>query len=661
MLSLVSAVMFVLLGFAVTSRQWLRDDDQPAGVMERVTLAAVAGLSVWLGSSWILALTGTLTRAAVLARLAVLAAVLLVVAYRRREDLLRFLHGRHLPPHSAWTAVAFLPLLLWIVFILWRGAIIPPVSHDALSYHLPKATLISRAAGYEHFEFLHAAIRSTPVNYELLLAEEIAVAGNDGHTEWLSVVFYLLVAVAAGALAERFWRASGPGPVAAMLAVVGAPVVLLHSGAHKNDLMVAFFMVAAGVAAGRWITTSDLRAFVLMAAAFGGGIGTKPQAAALAVCALPFVTVPAVRAVLRRGWRVGVLLLIVSVAAFLLLGGAVYVGNFLHEGGILDAKQGATETVEIIPYGDWANLWQGPWVLVAAPFSRSSFALSVPWSSNPWFWRPYEIYFSHLGVIFSLCAIALPFALVALARGGGEPRARYERVVLTIAFTAAFAVMLPVGFKPHGLYTISLPRYALFFVPVVFAWTLVPLVDLAGKVHRRGALALLLAIGATYAVYAAKSAENDTFAPLEYVFWARGVPGTRAPAFDANRAASVVDRRAGPHDTIALDAAYGTWIHPAFGADLQRPVVFIPPGGGPPRIGDDVDWVAIDRAYEIVWGHPDFRDLGDARRYLLRGKPSADALRVMEHLERRSDFERVFYNQSMLQAVYRRRAGGTRR
>ena len=42
----------------------------------------------------------------------------------------------------------------------------------------------------------------------------------------------------------------------------------------------------------------------------------------------------------------------------------------------------------------------------------------------------------------------------------------------------------------------------------------------------------------------------------------------------------------------------------------------------------------------------------------LRGQPGRDDLRVIQHLQRRSDFEMVFYNRSLLQAVFRRRPGG---
>jgi hypothetical protein len=120
------------------------------------------------------------------------------------------------------------------------------------------------------------------------------------------------------------------------------------------------------------------------------------------------------------------------------------------------------------------------------------------------------------------------------------------------------------------------------------------------------------------------------------------------------RAAEVADRRAGQHDRIALDAAFGTWIYPAFGVDLARPVDFIPAGDGPPSIRADADWVVVDRQWNIVWQGPQFADLSEAHRFLARGKPAPEDTRVLRYLVNDSRFRMVFYNPSWNQAVFQR-------
>ena len=622
MMALFTAALFLLVGLGVAARE----RDEP---FERLTYGAVGGGALWLGSTWILALTHNLTRPALIARFVVLLIVSVVVLRVRKPAF----------PRLHW---ALVPIALWVAFILWRGALIPPVSHDALAYHLPKATLLVRSAGYDYFPFLIPAVRTLPINYELLLAEEMIWAGSDQLTEWVSVPFFLFFVIASAALSERWWK-SWRAAVAVAVFSAGVPVLLLHSGAHKNDTMVASFMVAALVAAGRWVGETDWRALIVSIVAFACAIGTKPQAGMLAVVIAPFVLWP-----LFRDLRRGALVVVLSVAAFLGLGGTVYVVNYAHEGSILDSKEQDQRTGELLPYGDWSTLWQGPYVLLAAPFSPDRYSLRVPWEDKPWFWRRYEIYFSDLGIVWALSAALAPFAILWTRRLA--PEGSFARGAITLSALVTFAIMLPVGFKPHGLYTISLPRYALFIVPVIFGWTIAPLLVRFQPLFRPALALAVLAFCVNGVLYA----RNDAFAPAPYLEWAIAHPGTRVIAFDPNRAASIADRRAGPRDVIAVDAGYGTWIQPLFGRDLERPVEWIAQRPGTPRISDQASWVVVDRAYTAVWGHPEFRDLSQARQYLLRGTPRPDEVKVIEHLRRDSRFELVFYNRRMVQAVFRR-------
>ncbi|HVS32429.1 MAG TPA: hypothetical protein VMS98_13375 [Thermoanaerobaculia bacterium] len=612
MLIVLTALAFLFLGRELSLRWWR---DEPLPFYERATCAAVIGLTIWLASLWALALLHLMTRWALLGRTAVVLIIAIVLFARRRRVAM---------PADWREKALWLVVVPWVIFMAWRGWLLPPVNHDALAYHLPKAVLFERAAGWDRLGYLDARIASIPANYEMLLAESVAIDRRDTLTEWFSTLFYVLFAFAAGAIAERWWKSRAT--LAAVFAA-GVPVALLHSGTHKNDLMTAFFIIAGLVAAGRFVTTSDRRALLLTVFAFAAAVGTKPQAALVAVCVAPVIL-----------WRaekrqVGVAL-VAGVAAFLLLGGAVYVSN------LVTAAQPAG--ADVIQYGDWANLWQAPYVLLAGPFAPSAYELPVPWESRPWFWRRYEVFFSHLGIPFALCAIAAPFAAFALRR-----RATSEAAVITIAALAAFAIMLPVKFEPHGLYAISLPRYALFIVPVVFGWTIAVLPPRAAR-----AAAGLAVI--SFCAYAVDVARNDVFAPLAYVQWAHEHRGTRVVPFDPYRAASVADRRAGPRDRIAIDAAFGSWIHPAFGAQLSRPVDFIPPGDGPPLIREDADWVIIDRAWDMIWEHPDFRDLSQARDFLVRGSTAPADERTMRYLRDDSRFRLVFYNPKTYQAVFQR-------
>jgi hypothetical protein len=619
LLAVFTILTFLALGREIALRWW---PSGAAGPYERATFAAVLGLSLWLASLWLLALFHVMTPALLLARTAAALIVAVVLALHRRPILAR----PRWRDHGLWLSLA-----PWAVFAAWKGWLLPPVNHDALAYHLPKAVLFARAGGFDSLSYLDARIATIPANYEMLLAEVIALQQRDTITEWISLLFHLLFAAAAAAVAERWWgkRAALAGFLAA-----GVPVALLHSSTHKNDLMIAFFIVAGLVAAGRFITTADERALLVTVLAFAAATGTKPQAAATALALAPAIVRRA--GPRRTAWAAGL-----AVVAFLALGGVVFIRNFAESRAAM-GMQASGEAV--VQYGDWANLWQGPYVILAAPFATSPIELPVPWESRPWFWRRYELFFSHLGIPFALCAAVLPIAIVILRR-----KASPEAFIVTAATLAAFAVMLPVVFEPHGLYAISLPRYALFIVPIVFAWAVAVLparVVLAG--------ALLAAI--SFAAYAVDITRRDVFAPWAYVMWVLDHRDTRAVPFDPWRAAEVADRRAGPRDRIAFDAAFGSWIHPAFGVELARPVDFIR-AGGPLPIRDDTQWVIIDRGWNKVWNHPEFRDLSQARDFLLRGTTVPADDRILRQLRGDHRFKLVYFDPKNYQAIFQRVRG----
>lgn len=626
----VTAAAFMLLGYEVSRRLW----PDGLGPFERICYALLIGTAAWLGTLWITAILHVMTPPVLLGRTAAAALVAIaLLAERRRKASPR----EDAPAIGAAATSAVLlvaiPLMLWSVFILWRGAVIPPVSHDALAHHLPKAVLFARAGGYEHLGFLDARIRNIPANYELLLAEAILLDQRDDRTEWISYLFYLMLIAGSAALVERWWKLQPAAAAVAAMFVAGVPVALLHSGAHKNDLMVAAFLVAGLVATGRWLALREPRILLLVVVAFAAAVGTKPQAAAVALCIAPLIIWRAGFVVIARAAAAGVI-------AFLLLGGFVYVSNFVNERALIGVSA-AHSRETVVAYGDWANLWQAPYVLLAAPFTGSTYELPVPWSDRPWFWRKYELFFSHLGIPFALCALATPFAMLLF-------RGQSERYAITFAALASFVLILPVDFRPHGMFAISLPRYALFIVPIAFGWTVGPLL-------RGRALVAIAAAGAiAFSWYAIDNAEHDTFAPMEYVNWARQNRGTRVVAFDANRAASLVDRRAGATEPVAIAAGYGTWIHPMFGAGLERPVHFIPSGEIPVRIPDNVRWVAVDRSFSSIWEHPDFKDLSQVRQFLVRGQAGPEEMKVFNALRDDRRFQLVVYNRTTNQAVFRR-------
>lgn len=641
MLVLVTAAALLVAGWELAAVLWRRDGEGSPEGLERVAAAITIAFTLWIGFDWLLLLTGTMTAPVLYARTAVAVIAAAVIVVRRR-------HGfRSMQVSGVVTAFVIL-LLLWTAYILWRGAILPPVTHDVLSHHLPRAVLYARAGAFLDLSKLSAVFLDIPVNYEVLLADIVSMMHNDTYTEWLSTVLYLLFIVASGALAQRWWR-DGRTVLMTMICVAGMPVLILHSGTHKNDILTGLFMVLALLWGGRYLRTGDYPALLLLACSVVLAAGTKPQGGILGAVLLPLVVIRAVRD-LRSGRlsaRAAAGAVAVGVMAVLLLGGYTYIDNYLPVRQVVPPGEASRVIPVTQGYGDWANLWQAPYVLLAAPFSPSPFSLPVPWDER-WFWKRYEIFFSHLGLLFTLAALAAPFAVKAWR--GEEAR---ERLTMFGAALVTFVIMLPVVFLPHGMYPISLPRYVFFFGPAVFAWTVGAL--LQSRIASRRTVSRMLFGGAlvVFLLYAVDMAMHDTFAPFDYVVVASQFPESRYIPFDPYRSTSYVDSVAGPDDVIAVDAAWGGWVHPLFGAALSRDVRFIPEAKTL-KIPADADWVVVERAYQTIWGSPDLKTLGNARKQFGKGGRNPAQYRVARALYNDPRYVLVYARPSRNQFVFRR-------
>src|SRR5690349_6912582 len=167
----VTALAFVWLGFEIAMRRFAA-----SGALERWNAAFTIGAASWIASVWLLALVHLLDRPTMLARTFAVLAAAVILFYRRTrgrienqqidEDLLQ----RYVLP--------LLPIGLWIIFILWRSTVVPPLSHDALAYHLPRAVLWIRQHAFFFIDLpVDARMRILPANYEMLLADTILLCG----------------------------------------------------------------------------------------------------------------------------------------------------------------------------------------------------------------------------------------------------------------------------------------------------------------------------------------------------------------------------------------------------------------------------------------------------------------------------------------------------
>src|SRR3954451_19978057 len=217
------AASVVVTGCGVASWLWKRlgEAEEAPRTFERAASGVVAGAALWIAANWLLAIPHLLTFTSLAILTGAFAVAAAATLWRYRAEL----HPGPLPRVS----LAMLPIALWIVFILWRGAIVPPLSHDALAYHLPKAVMIMQAHGYDTFRVADQRIVALPANYELLLADVLILSGTDRLTEWLGTFAYLAMLILTGAFAERWWRADRAAVAVSILAVAATPLLLLHS------------------------------------------------------------------------------------------------------------------------------------------------------------------------------------------------------------------------------------------------------------------------------------------------------------------------------------------------------------------------------------------------------------------------------------------------
>jgi len=642
------AASVLITGYGVASSLWKRlgADDEPPREFELAASSVVAGVALWIAINWILAIAHLLTFTSLLIVSPAFAASAAATLWRHRAAI-------HLPIIPG-VSVAMLPVVLWIIFILWRGAIVPPLSHDALSYHLPKAVVIMLANGYETFHAADPRITTLPANYELLLADVLILSGSDRVTEWLSTIAYLAMLILTGAFAERWWRARWPAIAPALIAVAATPLFLLQSGADKNDLMTAFFCGATLLWGARWCARGGRIPLMVAIVSAALAIGTKPNGAAVALCLAPFLVMRLVR--IRHDVA---LTIIGGVLAFLLLGGASYIFTISGHASPIGVQLGqrSADQTESVTYGDWPNLWQVPYMALAAPFSSNDFAVWVPWRHAWWYWPRYEIYFSNAGPLFTVLVLLLPIALVKL-RGRGEA---IERNVSSAAAVLAAIIVLPAAMRPLGFFAGAFIRYCAFVIPLVVCWTIVPAYLYFAATERRHRLAVIVtaALALFFTLEAVDNAVNDNFAPLDYVLRMRAHPDSREIYFGAIRAASVVDNLAEPNDTIAVDGAFGTWVYPAYGSRLSRNIVYLDRQSTPDSIPRNVRWVIIDRLWNKAWSNPKFTDMGKFWQYIGRGTPSADDVRLLNLLLHDRRFVLVFYQPEGNQAVFWRAGSGS--
>jgi hypothetical protein len=651
-------VASLLTGYAAAEAVWSWErtgDAHPAGPFERTAAAVTAAYVALLMASWALAMLHVYRTVTLAGVVLAMGAVSAVWAARRVSERGRALLETKPSRAAIAMVVLFVPIVLWVELMAYRGWLLPVTGHDGLSYHLPRAVLIIRDHGYAFFDSTSMTISAYPANYEMLLADFIVLAGDDRGTEWVCAASYVHLLLLSAALAERFWgRGLHVAAVVFLTALV--PVTLLHTGAHKNDLLMSSFLLASMLWSARWAARGGLAAFLFAYASVSGAVGTKLSAPFMIAGLVPLVAWR-VRASLRQGpWlpagprRVAVVALVLAMT--FLLGSAVYLVNLRVLGTPFPTK---TDFGFDEGYGDWANVWRFPFLAFTRPFTASDWGVYVPWTRSTWFWPRFNLYFGNLGVSTTVLLVLVPFG-VWRYRADGDPEARRERAFASLVGLVTFLLIMPIRSRPLGFFGMF-TRYIMWLPPLLAAWTAAPAMRELTQRLRAGpklAWAGLVGLVGLFLHEASQCAHNDAFGPLAYVAKVMDHPELDRALLRPN-AAEVLDRVAGPDAVVAFDGVVDAWIYPTFGRNLTRrviPVHLVP--GVRWEIPPEVEWVVIDRNWNAIWANPALKTMGDARSFLFKGTPKPIDLQLFRQLKEDPEWKLVFRYVPLQQSVFRR-------
>ena len=656
----------LLLAGSMSSAMWdaaERAGGKPTETLERIATTGVLWFAFSISLSWALALTRQLRPIPLLAGAGlswITAAVLWGRRLRNRRE-----HADEAPVseppasgprllNAVLIGLALAPLGIWIAFALWKGSLLPPVNHDVLSYHLPKAVMIAKSGTVAAFVAPDPRIGAGPANYELLLADFLLL-DSDKHTEWIGTASFLVLLALTAMMARRWWGRGYAHVVAAVLVVAGARLLLLHSTADKNDLLAAVFTLGGALWTARWLVERDAVAGALALVCLVFGVGTKAQGV------FQFASVGLVILALwlarRLPWRIRPRLVVLAVLFFVALiivgGGAAYVQGLAQQRNPLRAFEAPTASMS---YGDWGNLWRYPGMVLLAPFAGGDNLVWAFWRGEWWFWPKYELFYSHFGWVISCLAFLLPAVAIWLRRSRVGWETRRERWIATTILLLSIALILPVHMLPLGVFG-SFGRYVMCAAPLIVTWTIAPIVERTiGAAGRLRFVAHVLVAFAAIALLQSgyECAIKDRFAPLRLLQTQLQRP-SRFGVF-ALRAGLVADALAGPDDCIAVDGGFDTWLYPVFGERLQRKILFIQPGDGDPKIPEEATWVVVDRAWARIWGGSRFLTMATAMRDFDTGPLTVADARVMHFLSKHPEWELKFADRPYNQAVFHRRS-----
>ncbi len=618
-------------------------------------------LSLWVAQTWVLSLLSALNLLGILTLSTALLVVVVGYSIYFNKNSIDFNKLKRLI--TANSIKCYIPIIFLFAGLLWKGFVLPTCNTDALYVHLPRAVWIRSIQGFPLFNPSQAewgGHGSFPLNYEGLLANAIALTQNDHVTEWFSTLCLVFLILLIFAFILIFSTTYSHKSIASLLFLyLSIPVITLHGASDKVDMAVAVVFASTLFWLYWWITQDQRDAVFLLAwSAACLGIGFKKTG--LILIMLVIVVAVATHVLSMKYPRLPkcspVTLLILIPLTGMLLGIGGYIYNFYWFGNLF-GFQGPLGIGES-SFFNFKQLFQYPLLLNFVPFSSRPDAVWVPWMSAYWYWPAANMFFSHWGIIFNLCClVASPISMVWAYKLWGKK----EKYLLPLAAFGVFLIIVTKGYGYEGGVN-SFPRFTLFFsvfLAVFVLWPLVAWID--ARSDRCGTWVYQLSL--VFLVFSTSHyLSKDLYAPLDYLVRLSLDPSLRRTiASNPNRTPSVVDRLAGPREVIATDLTYHTWLHPLYGADLNRPVRVLSFSNGKFAIPPDAKWVVADNVSNMIWNPQIWNpgkvtNGGDLLSLMGKGVPTDRDTTLYRQLILNPDFELIAADPKGAQCIFRRKA-----
>lgn len=385
-----------------------------------------------------------------------------VPAARRRGDFTALHRVRELPREVTWArlgrnpiAVAALSLLAVVVaYELFVAIAAAPNVWDSMAYHLARIVYWMQNSSVLQFPLATERQAAFPPAAEYIQGWTMLLTRGDALVQTVQWTAQLGCFFAAWALARDFGY-SRVQAVLPLLAIAALPVLMLQATSSQNDLILAFFVLAALLFLLRSLTP-DRGAAILAGAAGGLAFATKPSAGMF------LVAIGLAGAIVAgRDWRKLIAPGLALLAGALLLGGLNYAQNIADRGSVTGApSQGVfrIHSVKEIPTNVSTMSWQAATSVPGGEFLKNRvwriedlwtrtlglWAAKLSGDTNPGYKFTFDRTDDRIGLGLPLLLLILPALLWSVVR----PRSRAEVAVAVAAFAAYLAVVLTLRNNP---------------------------------------------------------------------------------------------------------------------------------------------------------------------------------------------------------------------